>query len=149
MMKELKERFFTTVSPLKYFLLIIGIDWNSNKLNTKFQGILKGWCLLCLAVDAIFSILYYVRRSQSEILNLFVYGNKEPAIDSFTKGIDRLNKLACNVSIHFILFFSISKMANDFLNQLENVDLTLNRPILYGIRRYSVAGIIWMLLLVS
>jgi len=148
-MKELKQRFFTTVSPLKYFLLMIGIDWNPEKSNARIEAILKGWCFFCLFIDVIFSILYYMRRSQPEILNLFVYGNKEPAMDSLTKGIDRLNKLVCNVSVHVILFCSIRKIANDFLNQLENVDFILNRPNLCAIRRSSVAGIVWMLFLVS
>ena len=148
-MEELKDRFFKSVYPLKCFLLMIGIDWHPEKSHARFQAILKGWCFLCLTTDVICSILYYVRRSLPEILNLFVYGNKEPTIDSFTKGIDRLNKLACNVSVHLILFFSIKKMINDFLNQLENIDFILNRPNLSAIRRSSVAGIVWMLLLVS
>ena len=147
-MQQLKERFFTSVSPLKYFLLMIGINWNSSGL--KFGGIfLKSWCILCLILDVGISIYFFQSRSKIEITNLLFSGKIEPPLLSLMRLIDRLNKVTCNIVIHIIMFFSLTKVFSEFLDRLENVDSSLRRPNLSQFKRFSVFSIAWILLLVS
>jgi hypothetical protein len=148
-MKELSERFFIAVSPLKYLLLLFGIEWNSSELKI-LRLFLKLWCILVLTIDVVFGCLYLERRSEAEILNiLFGDGRKEPVLDSLMRMIDRLNKVVCNILTHLLLFSSLVKLFRGFLEQLEKIDITVRRPDLSRFKRISIFGIIWMLLLVS
>ena len=148
-MKELNERFFNAVSPLKYFFLLFGIEWNSNELKI-FQLFIKLWCIVVLTTDVVFGSIYLERRSEPEILNiLFGNGRNEPVFDSLIRMLDRLNKVACNILTHLLLFFSLVKLFRGFLEQLEKIDHTLSHPDLSRFKRISIFGIIWMLFLVS
>lgn len=149
-MKELsvKTRFFSSVSPLKYFLLTIGIEWNSSEHKTG-RLVLKVWCVLCLIVDVVTSMYNFERNSEFEILNIFVDGQMEPTLMSLMRIVDRLNKLACNIITHLLLFFSVSKVYAGFLDRLEKVDYSLSRPNISRFRHFSLFGIVWMLILVS
>jgi hypothetical protein len=147
-MKQLKERFFSSVSPFKYFLLMIGIDWNPSGFKT-ISFFLKLWCILCLITDVAISIYFFQSRSKTEIINLFVDGKMEPPLLSLMRMIDRLNKVTCNVVTHFLLFFSLSKVFEEFLNKLENLDSSFRRPNLSRLKNFSLFSIFWTLLLVS
>jgi len=147
-MKQLKERFFSSVSPFEYFLLMIGIDWNSSGFKT-IRFFLKLWCILCLITDVAISIYFFQSRSKTEIINLLVDGKMEPPLLSLMRMIDRLNKVTCNIVTHFLLFFSLSKVFEQFLNKLENLDSSLRRPNLSRLKNFSLFSIFWTLLLVS
>ena len=148
-MKELKERFFIAVSPLKYFLLFFGIEWNPSRFII-LRVFFKLWGIFVLLTHVVFVSIYLERLSEPEILNIFVgTGKNEDSIDSLMRMIDRLNKVACNILTHLLLFFSLVKLFRGFLEQLEKIDVTLRRPDLSRFKRISVFGIVWMLLLVS
>lgn len=145
---ELKERFFNAVSPLKYFLLLLGIEWNPSRFKI-LRILIIFWCIIWLVTVVAICSMYTERLSEPEIINLFYSGTKEPAIDSLMRCVDRVNKSVCSILTYLLVFFCLVKVFRGFIEKLEKIDITLRRPSLSGFKPFSICAVVWMVLTVS
>jgi hypothetical protein len=146
----LKDRFLlTALSPLSTLLKVTGVYVNPYS-DSQWRRHLYRFLSFFLLILAIQSNIYtYVKRT---IINEFLFASQQIKVDRLIRvlvsELTRLSGLVSDTIIHLSLVFKIWPSVILFLETLESVDIDFERPNLSPIKRYSLFGLIYLLLTV-
>jgi hypothetical protein len=147
----LKDRFLhTALSPLSTLLKVTGVYVNLYSDSQWRRHLYRLWSffLLILAIQS--NIYILVKRT---LINEFLFASQQIKVDRLIRvlvtELTRLSAVISDTIIHLSLIFKIWPSVILFLETLESVDIVFERPNLSPIKRYSLFGLIYLLLTVG
>ncbi|EFX89765.1 hypothetical protein DAPPUDRAFT_346895 [Daphnia pulex] len=147
----LRDRFLlSALSPLNILLQITGVFVNQNSETRWRQRFYRFWTffLLILAVQS--NIYIFVRRSfMMEQIFTYQQINVDRFIHFLVNALIRLSWAVSETIVHLILVFKMWPSVILYLETLETVDFNFGRPNLSPTKRYSLFGLIYVLLTVA
>jgi hypothetical protein len=146
----LRDRFLLSVlSPLSILFKITGVFVIQNYEAQWRQRLYRFWTFFVFILAVQSNIYMFVRRT---FMVEFFVGGPQITVARFIQvllnELIRLSSLVSDTIIHLSLVFKIWPSVTLFLETLETVDLDFGRPNLSPIKRYSVFGLIYVLVTV-
>ena len=148
-MSMLTNRFLCSARPLIRFARLFGIDLDMGNYGRKKLIFTMIWSWLWLILNFTSNAVITIRRFMTKIMNMGEGQGNLSTVNDLMRLLNRVSMMVSNVIIHFVLVAKIRKKMADFLNCLETVDYNFSRPDLSSIRRYSILGVIWIVLTVT
>lgn len=146
----LRERFFRSLGLLNFFLELTGIYMSSVVSPPSWKRFLtKIWSILLL-VFCVQSNIYILLKRGCIFNSLIKCPQKyDGQIAYLTNTLIRVSQVLGDVTVQVSLVFTIQKTMTTFLQGLENIDNDFKRPSLMSVQRFSLIGLIFLIVTVS
>lgn len=132
----LRNRFVRSTASLRKLLHIFGLDFAS---HSKWA---KTWSGICYSLVFQAGLYVLLDRSHDHIYDFFI------SLEHLIPILDRTIRFFSISLLHLVLVLKLRQALNSFCNRLESVDFRSHQPDLTKIRISSIAGVVWILLLV-
>lgn len=132
-MTELRERFVYSASALFRVLYFVGLELTRTKI----------WSGICFLLIFQAGLYIAIERSIPHFNGFF------QNMDHMIPVVDRFARFFSTCVVFFLMILKLDKIIHSFCHLLEPVDHQLQRPDLSWVRYTSIAGVTWIVLLVS
>lgn len=137
-MTGLRNRFNGSASGLYLLLRFLGFD-SATEFSTWKTKLLGSIVFLVMSQAGLY---VFVMRSLPHFKGFLV------KLTATITLLDRFIRFFSVCSIHLVLLLKLDRFMDSFCNQLNPVDLQLCLPKLTSVRRFAIAGVLWILFVV-
>ena len=136
---SLHHRFGKYLAPLNLFLQCYGVDLHQlSPTSETHRNLIRLWGWVFLLIQIVGTGGQFINRIPSFTMN----------VENINRLLSRTNMLVtCLMTTSFIFFKAASRIVS-FINSLQMIDRSLNRPDLSSLYRSSIIGVLWILITV-